>query len=70
MFAHNVALVIENAGDKFSSVINAQTSLSLIVTREFAPVLLSKFADSVNNFSKFRSSPKEVVNSLFAIDVL
>lgn len=57
----------ENVGDKFSRVINAS---AYIVTRKFAPVLLSKFAGSVNNLSKFRSSPKEVVNSFFAIDIL
>jgi hypothetical protein len=60
----------ENVGDKFSRVINASTASAYIVTRKFAPVLLSKFAGSVNNLSKFRSSPKEVVNSFFALDIL
>lgn len=70
LFAHNAAVVIEKVGDKFSRVIGAHTASAYIVTRKFAPVLLSKFAGSVNNLSKFRSSPKEVVNSFFAIDIL
>jgi hypothetical protein len=42
LFAHNTAVVIENVGDKFSRVINAETTSGYIVTRKFAPFLLSK----------------------------
>ena len=41
MFAHNTAVVIENVGDKFSRVINAETTSGYIVTRKFAPFLSS-----------------------------
>lgn len=71
LFAHNTAIATDNIDGKFSRVINAQTTSGYIVTRDFAPVLLNKFAESINNLLKYRNpDQKDLVNSLFAIDVL
>lgn len=71
LFAHNTAIATNNIDGKFSRVINAQTASGYIITRAFAPVLLNKFGESINNLLKYRNpDQKDVVNSLFAIDVL
>jgi GR25 family glycosyltransferase involved in LPS biosynthesis len=71
LFAHNKAITIENLSGGFSRVINAQTTSGYIVTRTFAPRLLEKFAESINNLHKFGNPiQKATTYSLFSIDVL
>lgn len=71
LFAHNNAFMTENLDDIFSRVINSATTSGYIITRGFAPILLEKFGESINNLSKFaHPEQKNIINSLFAIDVL
>lgn len=71
LFAHNTALFTENLSGGFVRAINAQTASGYILTREFAPLILEKFAESINGMIKFRNpSQKNTVNHFFAIDQL
>ena len=71
LFSHNMAVTTQKIGEDFHRVIDSQTTAGYLITRKFAPKLLTVFAQSINLLSLYKNTQKNaLINKFFAIDSL